>query len=61
MPKEPIRKKIKKHFHACESCGYAGGFHVTFRPTQIPKTHEIILLCPQCEQTYDVDWQIKTQ
>ncbi len=61
MPKRPIKKEMEKHFYACESCDYAGGFHVTFKKTRKQKTHKIVLMCPNCRQTYDIDWQIQTQ
>jgi hypothetical protein len=60
MPKEPIHKKIDGHFYACTACDYEGGFHVTFRNTETPKVLEIILMCPNCEQTYDINWKIET-
>ena len=59
MPKRPIKKKIENHFHVCDKCGYAGGFHVTFKKTAKAKDVHIILMCPQCEQTYDIDWHIQ--
>jgi transcription elongation factor Elf1 len=61
MPKRPIRKKVEKHFYTCQSCDYAGGFHVTFKKREKPETYKVVLMCPQCEQTYDIDWQIQTQ
>lgn len=61
MPKRPIHKEVEKHFYACESCDYTGGFHVTFKKMSKPKTHKIVLMCPSCQQTYDIDWQIQTQ
>ncbi len=61
MPTTPIRKEVEDHFYACESCEYEGGFHVTFKRTKESKTFLIVLMCPQCRQTYDIDWQIQTQ
>lgn len=61
MPKEPVHKEMEGHFHACESCDYDGGFHVTFKKTDKSKSYLIVLMCPLCKQTYDIDWQIKTQ
>ena len=61
MPEEPIRKEVDDHFYACESCEYDGGFHVTFKKTGESKTLLIVLMCPQCKQTYDIDWQIQTR
>ncbi len=61
MPKRPIRKKIENHFHVCDKCGYKGGFHVTFKKTRKLKTFLIVLMCPQCEQTYDIDWHIQLE
>ncbi len=61
MSNAPVHKEVGKRFYACESCGYEGGFHVTFKKTGKPKSFSIILMCPQCKQTYDIDWQIKTQ
>ncbi len=61
MPKRPIRKEVDNHFYACDSCDYAGGFHVTFKKTAKAKTFKIILMCPQCEQTYDIEWKIATE
>ena len=61
MPKRPIRKKVDKHFYACEACGYQGGFHVTFKPVGKTKTYRVVLMCPQCEQTYDINWKIETE
>ena len=61
MPKKPKKKKVKEHFYACDACDYEGGFHVTFLPTDKAKTYTIILMCPQCEQTYDIDWKITTK
>lgn len=62
MPVDPIKKEVKDHFYACEACGYEGGFHVTFKK-KAGKTNTflIVLMCPQCNQTYDIDWQIRTQ
>ena len=61
MPKEPIHKKVENHFYACEACAYEGGFHVTFKKIKEPKTCRVILMCPQCSQTYDIDWVIQIQ
>ncbi len=65
MPKAPVHRKMQEetegHFYGCESCGYDGGFHVTFKKTEKAKSFLIILMCPQCRQTYDIDWQIETQ
>ena len=61
MPADPIRKEVEDHFFACEECGYDGGFHVTFKKQDNAATFLIVLMCPQCKQTYDIDWQIQTQ
>jgi hypothetical protein len=61
MPAEPIRKEVEDHFYACEACGYEGGFHVTFKKAGDLKSLLIVLMCPQCNQTYDIDWHIQTQ
>jgi len=61
VPKEPIHKEVEGHFHACSDCDYRGGFHVTFKSTETPKVLQIILMCPNCERTYDIDWKIQTE
>ena len=61
MPKEPIHKEVEGHFHACRGCNYQGGFHVSFETTETPKVHRLILMCPNCERTYDIDWKIQTE
>lgn len=52
-----IKKRIEETFSVCEKCGYTTGFHVSFRKEKDDGT-VIILLCPQCKQSYDVGWQV---
>ena len=61
MLKDPVHTKVEEYFHVCESCGYDGGFHVSFKKTDKSKNYLIVLMCPQCRETYDIDWQIQTQ
>jgi hypothetical protein len=61
MLRPPIQKEVEGHFYGCRFCNYQGGFHVTFNSTETPKTFTIILVCPKCERTYDIDWKIKTE
>ena len=61
MPKKPIRKNVEDHFYACDACDYEGGFHVTFKKIEGPQRFRIVLMCPNCSQTYDIGWLIQTQ
>ena len=61
VPKLPIEHKVDDHFHQCRPCGYQGGFHVTFKKIEDGEGLSVILMCPQCEQTYDIGWKIQTQ
>lgn len=52
-----IKKSLDKAFSTCEKCGYTIGFHVSFKKGEDNST-VIILICPQCKQSYDVNWQV---
>lgn len=49
---------MHEEFRVCISCGYERGFHVSFRRTT--GKVGIILICPQCGQSYDLGWLISS-
>jgi len=50
-----IEKKVGEELHVCETCGYERGFHVSFK--RHGELFEVILICPECVQRYDVNWR----
>ena len=51
---EARKVEVKDELHACPSCGYKDGFHVSFR--RQGGSLRIILICPQCSARFDIDW-----
>ena len=51
----PTQVEITDELHACEACGYAQGFHVSFKRAT-PENLRIILICPNCGARYDAGW-----
>jgi len=47
--------------NSCEKCGYKNGFHVTLSPLKFTDRLLIKLQCPNCGQTYDVNWTVKME
>jgi len=45
---------VVPELRSCPACGYGRGFHVHFRKTE--KGIRIGLICPNCGQSYDIDW-----
>lgn len=43
-----------EEFRECLKCGYARGFHVSFQKSS--GKVRIVLICPNCGQSYDVGW-----
>ena len=50
------RLQVKDELHACPSCGYKDGFHVSFR--REGGSLRIVLICPQCSARFDIDWSV---
>mgnify|MGYP001572902213 FL=1 len=63
---KPIR--VERELHACPSCGYQLGFHISFlhvaagtSSTSLKSTRDVyrtILICPECGARYDVGWKV---
>jgi len=53
---EVKEKKIEKEFYVCDNCGYNKGFHVSFIKQR--GYFEIVLICPECGQKYDIKWKV---
>ncbi len=43
----------------CPVCGYNDGFHVSFQMEGGKKEGEIILICPNCHQRFQMGWQVR--
>ena len=56
-----IRKHMPAQLNSCEKCGYKNGFHVTLSPLKFTDRLLIKLQCPNCGQTYDVNWTVKME
>jgi len=54
---DTIEKDIYKEFHVCDKCSYERGFHVSFVKRE--ETFEIVLICPNCGQSYKVKWDVE--
>jgi hypothetical protein len=52
-----IENRVERELHICETCGYDWGFHVSFR--EVKGSHDVILICPECGQRYDINWKIR--
>jgi hypothetical protein len=54
-------EKIKPQgeIYTCPSCKYTDGFHVSFKVSEgISKNAEIILICPNCHQRFNIGWNV---
>jgi len=43
----------------CPVCGYNDGFHVSFQMDDGRKEGEIILICPNCHQRFQMGWHVR--
>jgi transcription elongation factor Elf1 len=43
-----------EEFRVCANCGYERGFHIYFK--KIKKKIKISLICPNCGQSFDINW-----
>jgi transcription elongation factor Elf1 len=43
-----------EEFRVCLNCGYKRGFHVSFK--KMKGKAKMILICPNCGQSYDIGW-----
>jgi len=50
--------EVADEFHACPSCDYERGFHVSFRRKGADKALKLILICPNCGTRYDISKDI---
>jgi len=57
MKKEVRKISLDKSIDTCPVCGYSDGFHVSFKRHN--ETINIILICPQCHERFDPNWEIK--
>jgi hypothetical protein len=46
-------------FRVCLNCEYKKGFHLFFRKTGKSRV-KILLICPNCGQSYDLGWTTST-
>ena len=53
------RLEPKGELYKCPSCGYADGFHVSFKWNQKGSEAEVYLICPNCHARYRKGWKIK--
>ena len=42
----------------CPVCEYNDGFHVSFQMADNMKEGEIILICPNCHQRFQMGWKV---
>jgi predicted RNA-binding Zn-ribbon protein involved in translation (DUF1610 family) len=52
-------EKIKSEgeIYTCPSCGYADGFHVSFKVAGNTRNADIYLICPNCHSRFLINWR----
>jgi hypothetical protein len=43
----------------CPICEYEDGFHVSFQMKNGSHNADVILICPNCHNKFDVGWEVK--
>ncbi|MDY7032113.1 MAG: hypothetical protein SVY10_09445 [Thermodesulfobacteriota bacterium] len=55
MNDEIRRIPLDESIDTCPVCGYADGFHVSFKVNNGIRT--VILICPECHTRFDAMWE----
>lgn len=50
--------KAEGDIRKCPTCGYNDGFHVSFQIDGSSKEGDIILICPNCHQRFQMGWKV---
>jgi len=55
------RIKPEGKISTCPACGYKDGFHVSFQVAENQRQAQIILICPDCHQRFQLGWQVSLE
>jgi transcription elongation factor Elf1 len=50
--------KPEGEIYTCPTCGYTDGFHVSFKVDGSKRKAEIILICPNCHNRFQLGWNV---
>ncbi len=50
--------KPEGEIYRCPACGYTDGWHVSFKVGVSGRDAEIILICPNCHNRFQIGWQV---